>query len=239
MIPAMLYKYVTPERIDILSRKRIRFTQPCFLNDPFEFLPGAPMPGAEGIGHFEAKIAGERGENYRNKARLSGILSLASKADSIPMWAHYAAGHKGFVIGLDTATEPFDQAIAAGKLRRVRYQQDRISLTRGSGGQAWVGPDGIFHTKSTDWQYEQEWRWLECCDPGKYADLVTGPDGELLYLRPIPSHSIRQVIVGHRAARILIESLLALKLTADYRHLELLKIALHESSYTLEIEPLG
>jgi hypothetical protein len=34
-----LYKYFTPERIDVLSKARIRFTQPNALNDPFELKP--------------------------------------------------------------------------------------------------------------------------------------------------------------------------------------------------------
>ena len=34
--PEKLYKYVEPERIDILENKLIRFTQPSALNDPFE-----------------------------------------------------------------------------------------------------------------------------------------------------------------------------------------------------------
>lgn len=36
-VPSTLYKYVTPERIDILNNLNIRFTQPSALNDPFEF----------------------------------------------------------------------------------------------------------------------------------------------------------------------------------------------------------
>lgn len=35
--PNILYKYVTPERTDILKNLKIRFTQPSALNDPFEF----------------------------------------------------------------------------------------------------------------------------------------------------------------------------------------------------------
>lgn len=34
-----LYKYVTPERVDVLSGGRIRFTQAAALNDPFELAP--------------------------------------------------------------------------------------------------------------------------------------------------------------------------------------------------------
>jgi hypothetical protein len=35
----LLYKYVTPARIDVLENLRIRFTQPNACNDPFEFRP--------------------------------------------------------------------------------------------------------------------------------------------------------------------------------------------------------
>ncbi len=34
-----LYKYVVPERIDILQNGLIRFTQPMYFNDPFELYP--------------------------------------------------------------------------------------------------------------------------------------------------------------------------------------------------------
>lgn len=35
----ILYKYLTPARVDVLERRRIRFTQPAAFNDPFEFKP--------------------------------------------------------------------------------------------------------------------------------------------------------------------------------------------------------
>jgi hypothetical protein len=34
-----LYKYVPPERLDVLRNLRIRFTQPGAQNDPFELRP--------------------------------------------------------------------------------------------------------------------------------------------------------------------------------------------------------
>ena len=45
MTHSVLYKYVSPERIEVLLNKRLRFTQACALNDPFEFSPGAPVRG--------------------------------------------------------------------------------------------------------------------------------------------------------------------------------------------------
>jgi hypothetical protein len=35
----VLYKYLPPVRLDVLEKKRIRFTQPGAFNDPFEFRP--------------------------------------------------------------------------------------------------------------------------------------------------------------------------------------------------------
>lgn len=34
-----LYKYVVPDRVDVLQNRSIRFTQPEYLNDPFELRP--------------------------------------------------------------------------------------------------------------------------------------------------------------------------------------------------------
>ena len=35
----MLFKYLRPERIDVIEKLEIRFTQPGALNDPFELRP--------------------------------------------------------------------------------------------------------------------------------------------------------------------------------------------------------
>lgn len=37
--PKRLYKYLIPDRTDILNNNLIRFTQPSALNDPFELNP--------------------------------------------------------------------------------------------------------------------------------------------------------------------------------------------------------
>ena len=47
MYPATLYKYLCPERVDVLQNLRIRFTQVSALNDPFESFPGVMLAGRE------------------------------------------------------------------------------------------------------------------------------------------------------------------------------------------------
>jgi hypothetical protein len=237
MIPDILYKYVAPERIDVLLKKRIRFTQACFLNDPFEFSPGAPIAEGAGLGHFERGIASKRSAQFLAKSRICGVLSLTENNTSIPMWAHYAAAHTGLAIGFDTSSGMFKQAIADRKLQKVQYQTERVSLTRGLRGRPYVGPDAILLIKSTDWEYEREWRWLERGDPHEYAEVVSTPNGDL-FLRPLSPRCIRQVILGHRISRTLAESIQALKSVPDYRHLELFGVVLDASQYKLDIEPL-
>jgi hypothetical protein len=34
-----LYKYLVPERFDVLRNAKVRFSQPMALNDPFEMKP--------------------------------------------------------------------------------------------------------------------------------------------------------------------------------------------------------
>src|SRR5712692_1690102 len=52
----MLFKYLRPERIDVIEKLEIRFTQPDALNDPFELLPRfeSLIPEAETLAHYSA-----------------------------------------------------------------------------------------------------------------------------------------------------------------------------------------
>lgn len=234
MTPKLLYKYASAKRMDIFLEKKIRFTQPCFLNDPFEFRPGMP----DGAGHFEAGRAKKREGELMEKSRLYGVLCLTEKSDSIPMWAHYAGSHTGFAIGFDTGSAFFKKALAERKLQSVQYRTERVNLTRGLPNQEWVRPDDIFQTKSTDWEYEKEWRWVECCSPDNYAEVRSVENGERLYLRPFLPECIQEVVLGYRIDPNVAESIQDLKSTAEYQHLKVFKVALHKSCYKLEIEPV-
>lgn len=237
MTPRILYKYVTPERIDVLCNKKIRYTQPSLLNDPFEFSLGWPEPTADGLGNFEEKKAKERIASYLEKSRLYGVLSLTEKNDSIPMWTHYASAHTGFVIGFSMESNRFAAARRNNKLKKVQYLSDRVNATRGLPGAAHVGPESILFAKSVDWEYEQEWRWVEP-KPDDYAQVVEGQSGKSFFLAPVEPDSIVEVVLGCRSGTDLEHSIQALKSTADYRHLNLLKIRLDKTKYKLEVDPL-
>ncbi len=238
MTPSVLYKYVSPARIDVLLNKRLRFTQACALNDPFEFSPGAPVPGAEGLGHFEAKLAKNRRVQCLENSRTFGVLSLSEENNSIPMWTHYAATHSGFAIGFDAESDWLAQAIKQRKLDRVRYISERICTTRLSTEHPELKLDDIFMTKSAERGYEREWRWIERGNPRDYADVVSGSAGELLFLRSFPPESVREIVLGCRSSSGLIESVQTIALTLDFAHVRLRKVMLDESKYLLNIAEL-
>jgi hypothetical protein len=72
--PATLYKYLSPERTDVLQNLRIRFTQVSALNDPFESYPGVLIGEREWyLSVFRGRIEDEmeklgiRGEGKRKQ----------------------------------------------------------------------------------------------------------------------------------------------------------------------------
>lgn len=60
-----LYKYLPPERVDIIENLKIRFTQTAVLNDPFESFPGTAVtkPKEYYQNKFEEKIKEELAQN--------------------------------------------------------------------------------------------------------------------------------------------------------------------------------
>ena len=151
----------------------------------------------------------------------------------MPMWTHYSAAHSGFAIGFDMESDLFSSAKMEQKLRKVKYLEERVSLTRGP-----VGPDEILFSKSIDWQYEEEWRWIERGNPDDYAEVVRAKNGDLLFLRQIPAQCIQELILGCRIRPTLAGSLQGLRSTPSYNHLKLFTVELDESRYKLRIIPL-
>ncbi len=90
-------------------------------------------------------------------------------------------------------------------------------------------------TKSAEWEYEREWRWIERGNPRDYADVVPGAAGELLFLRSFPPASVREIILGCRSSPGLIESIQTIALTPDFAHVRMLKVVLDETKYLLKI----
>jgi hypothetical protein len=86
-----------------------------------------------------------------------GIACFSERIDSVLMWSHYAEGHKGLCLEFDTNYPPFQDR---EKLHQVVYSNSYPS----------VSPVAVIHdlhlpitpliTKSNDWNYEKEWRFI-------------------------------------------------------------------------------
>jgi hypothetical protein len=136
-VPTTLYKYCSPERIDIVENLQIRFSRPSEFNDTFDSY------------HLIPAAAGQpaKAERLRLRARL-GVLCLTERSDNQLMWVNYAKDHTGFVIGFDARSAFFGEDERL--LRKVQYRKKPRVLP---------APDrcGCFY-KPLPWKYEREWR---------------------------------------------------------------------------------
>ncbi len=135
--PRLLYKYLPPERVDVVEGMALRFSRPTDFNDTFDSYHRLPLSAEP-----RTKAARIRLRN------MIGILCLAESPDNHMMWVNYAKQHSGFVVGFDAGADFFG---ADGRtLRKVVYQTKPPVFKQ---------PDenGCFY-KAPVWNYEQEWR---------------------------------------------------------------------------------
>jgi hypothetical protein len=254
-VNGIVYKYLHPDRIDVLENGLIRFTQASALNDPFESTPcladlKKDLRGrsqaivdryrSRGMEAVEAALLGEltirdrlrqfEKDNTNNYA----VLSLSEVWNNLLMWSHYCDSHRGFVIGLDSNHSFFQtrQFKRFSVLTRVKYSQDRPVVPGLE--QEWAAlAEIIFFTKSRDWAYEKELRMI--ANP-EVADLVKEHLGESIYLYRFPPESIKQVVIGCRAVPDLIVDLTRI-IAEQYERVELFTATRSDSKFDLEIQP--
>lgn len=101
-----------------------------------------------------------------------GILSLSEDPISTTMWSHYGDDHKGICLGYDpTKLAPKSPNGAMDWLRKVTYKNEKdivrnaylLFAMAGMGNSHYSLMELLFtmlSTKSSDWGYEKEWRFL-------------------------------------------------------------------------------
>lgn len=121
----------------------------------------------------DPKLFNKRKDDIINN--LFGICSLTEKNDSLLMWSHYADSHRGFCVELD-----------GKELRKIglnyRLINEVIIIEKVTYSQTYpvVNPYKIRNhgellgwiiTKSSDWEYEQEWRMIYAEHPNEVVEF--------------------------------------------------------------------
>ena len=140
-------------------------------------------------------------------SKIVGILSLSDTSDNLLMWAHYAERHTGFVLMLDGSHDFFkgDNSFSRFvKPESVKYYSERPPII--------FGKDNllkIFLSKSSDWKYEKEWRYLKnLTDAHKKIINANSPD---VHLFRLPPKCIIGVILGCYSSMELTNKILELR----------------------------
>jgi hypothetical protein len=176
-----LFKYLPPERIDVLENMKIRFTSIVSLNDPYESLMR--------LGDVDAFVDHKRGDNGFK------FVSLSRNNANLLMWSHYSASHEGYVLAFDRNHSFFSTAEAV-RYRRIRANFNGAKILSSK-------EDVLKHVvleKAVDWAYEEEERLFLQDTPD--SAVIIGHDkwGQPIILNSIPEDSILGVYLGVKAS---------------------------------------
>ena len=147
--------YMTPEAVLKEMRKRGR-SKNCIdqykalnLDDKREFIPE------------EKKRIDNEIQNFIDENKNLGIVCMSERCDSMLMWSHYAQSHTGVCFEFIRTKETIlgDSEVCSP----VKYKENypKINLA-----EALILQDGtamglLMYTKSIEWSYEKEWRFMK------------------------------------------------------------------------------
>lgn len=195
----MLYKYLPPERVDVLTEQRLRFTPLLSLNDPFEY--------SVKIGKHIYELAEDVSTDETK------FVSLSRNHTNLLMWSHYGASHSGFCIAFRRDHKYFDKA------ESVRYRRLRFNFNGARDDALKASPAGksIALEKAVDWAYEEEERLFLNDVPLDAINAGADAWGREILLNKFPLDSVVAVYLGLRASPSLVEKLAQVVLESSLR----------------------
>lgn len=159
-----------------------------------------------------------------------GILSLTESPTSLLMWAQYADAHRGFVIQFDDQHEFFRKPTASDiTFRQVNYSGARPILSYSS-----IESPDVFFTKSPEWAYEREWRFVA---PLSAAAKVIDASPFPIHLFSLPEKAITGIILGTSMPPENAQALMAMCERPDLAHIKVFQVTLDTDQYELQIHP--
>lgn len=166
--------------------------------------------------NWETKVDKTIRNRLEMLSRTTGVACLTTEKNHPLMWSHYADGHKGMVIEIETETafpqpptiidikyvdEPPEYDFLDGDLPNTPIVQKHFM-------------DTVLGRKSTIWKYEKEQRIQFDIAILKHT---TTPLGEELLLFEIPKAAIKSVILGCRFPQSWISDFEKITSHYDYR----------------------
>jgi hypothetical protein len=218
-IPHLLYKYLSPDRLDVVANCRIRFSQRTVFSDDHELQPDYASFGTlEEIerhiartgyanGALAAFLAREIAKNPAHQRKAieagvkniksidaMGILCLTERDDSQRMWDEYAVHRSGFVVGFDTEQVGFKKMVHPLGVRRVSYNDEGIATFLGMMERLIeTGIPEPLYRKRTEFSFEREWRGIRLL---KDLDRHTHD----VYLSSFDPECLRKIVIGEHCA---------------------------------------
>ncbi len=223
-----IYKYVGPDNLKKIFSGDETITLKCSLpkdfNDPYElFLTTEFNLDSEALAIYSEAIG---------ELPQFPTTCFSKSPTVIPMWAHYAQNHEGFVLELDE--EYLEKSIKKSRFKNVEYSDhpthDFTDLIRRI---QFIGKprytyflqtsvmEAAYFTKTACWSYEQERRMV-------LAPEMIRQAGDILLL-DVPKQAVSAIICGSRASEGTKE---ALKTIADNFHCEFYELRIGRSTAT-------
>lgn len=143
-----------------------------------------------------------------------GVFCASQQRDDIRLWSHYANGHRGICVGVDTKS-------FGNYFNAVKYTNEVPVLTVAQMPQMQGGVVDATATKSTDWKYEKEWRTFD--RPG---------------VKKLRENGIQEVILGAAMPELEQQEVIAY-VQEHVKQARLWRAKLHGLEYRLELEPIS
>ena len=225
----MLYQYRSLETSaqfgylrDLLQEGSLRFTKPVELNDPFDCYPNDLQELSEGDLPHAVADSIHVGKQKAISVH-SGVACFTPHANSMLMWSHYGAQHRGVCVGFDE--EKLRSSAPTNDQGRPAY----VGPLMLDYSAARAGPDKIFTTKSREWKYENERRLVSSLQPGNPS---WGPG-----IWNVPPDSIKELVLGARMVPAVKSRVVELA-RQERRSLTLKVVVPHTHTYDLVVEEL-
>jgi hypothetical protein len=207
--PSILYKFMRPERLDVLSECRICFSLRTAFEDDHELQPdyaafgtqdeiqrfmvsnGWPQAVSKHLARLVAIVDGFQTLTVRNAQKniksidKVGVLCLTETAGSERMWIEYSDRSRGFIVAFDTAHAGFRNLTEPRGVGKVSYSDRAFETFLGMIERNVFEP---LYRKRMKYAYENEWRAIR---------LLTRlePDANGIFLSPFDPAIVAEIII--------------------------------------------